>query len=86
MKLIYLGVLSDKNCPINIFRVLSDKKHNQLKYLKWLNSQTSKETVKLKKLQTAETVKWHKMQKVTELVQSAHMGKIHQEAKLVQIV
>ena len=86
MKVIYLGVLSDNNCLINIFRVLSDKKHNQLKYLKWLNSQTSKETVKLKKLQTAETVKWHKMQKVTELVQSAHMGKIHQEAKLVQIV
>ena len=54
-----------------------DKKHNQLKYLKWLNSQSSKETVKLKKSQTAETVKRHKMQKETELVQSAHMDKIH---------
>ena len=42
--------------------------------------------MKLKKLQTAETVKWHKMQKVTELVQSAHMDKIHQQAKLVQMV
>ena len=39
-----------------------------------------------KKLQTAETVKWHKMQKVTELVQSAHIDKIHQQAKLVQMV
>ena len=54
-----------------------DKKHNQLKYLKWLNIQSSKETVKLKKLRTAETVKRHKMQKVAELVQSAHMNKIH---------
>ena len=26
------------------------------------------------------------MQKVTELVQSAHMDKIHQQAKLVQMV
>ena len=60
-----------------------DKKHKQLKYLWWLNSQSSKETVKLKKLQTAETVKRHKMQKVTELVQSAHMDKIHQEARLL---
>ena len=31
-------------------------------------------------------MKRHKMQKVTELVQSAHMDKIHQEAKLVQMV
>ena len=63
-----------------------DKKHNQLKYLKWLKSQSSKETVKLKKSQTAETVKRHKMQKETELVQSAHMNKIHYEARLVQMV
>ena len=63
-----------------------DKKHNQLKYLKWLNSQSSKETVKLKKWQTAEIVKRQKMQKVAELVQSAHMYKIHQEDELVQMV
>ena len=45
-----------------------DKKHNELKQLKWLNGQTSKEIVKLKKLQIAETAKRHKIQRVGELV------------------
>ena len=51
-----------------------------------LNSQTSKEIVKLKKLQMVETVKRHKMQRVAELVQSAHMDEIHQQAKFGQEV
>ena len=38
-----------------------DKKHNELKQLKWLNSQTSKRTVK-KKLQMVETAIQHKIQ------------------------
>ena len=33
-----------------------------------------------------ETVKRHKMQKVAELTQLAHMNKIHQQAKLGQTV
>ena len=33
-----------------------------------------------------ETVKRHKMQKVAELTQLAHMNKIHQQAKLGQMV
>ena len=51
-----------------------------------LNSHTSKEIVELKKLQMAETVKWHKIQRVTELVQSALLDKIHQKPKLGQNV
>ena len=51
-----------------------------------LNSQTSKEIVKLKKLQMVETVKRHKMQRVAGLVQSAHMDEIHQQAKFGQEV
>ena len=46
----------------------------------------SKETVKLKKLHTAETVKRHKMQKVVELAQLTPVDKIHQKAKLGQMV
>ena len=48
--------------------------------------QTRKETVKLKTLQTAETVKRHGMQKVARLVSLAHMNKIHQRAKLGRMV
>ena len=51
-----------------------------------LNSHTSKEIVELKKLQMAETVKWHKIQRVAELVQSALLDKIHQKPKLGQNV
>ena len=48
--------------------------------------QTRKETVKLKTLLTAETVKRHGMQKVARLVSLAHMNKIHQRAKLGRMV
>ena len=34
----------------------------------------------------AETVKWHKIQRVAELVQSALLNKIHQKPKLGQNV
>ena len=34
----------------------------------------------------AETVKWHKIQRVAELVQSALIDKIHQKPKLGQNV
>ena len=40
----------------------------------------------MKKLQMAETVKWHKIQRVAELVQSALLNKIHQKPKLGQNV
>ena len=38
------------------------------------------------KLQTAEAVKLHKMQKLAELAQMAHIDKIHQKAKLGRMV
>ena len=62
----------------------SDKMHEKLKQLKWLNSQTSKEVVKLKKFQTVETVKRHKSQREAELART--MDKINQKAKLGQKV
>ena len=37
-------------------------------------------------MQKAETVKLHKMQMIAELAQLAHMDKIHQRAKLSQMV
>ena len=49
-----------------------------------INIQTSKETVKLKKLHTVKTVKRHKMQKVAELAQLTLMDKIHQKANWVK--
>ena len=60
----------------------SSDKRLKLKQLKWLNSQTSMEIVKPKKLQMTETVKRHKIQRVAELVQSALIDKIHQKPKL----
>ena len=53
----------------------SDNKHNELKQLNGLNRHTSKEIVELEKLQTAETVKRYKIQRVAELVQSALIDK-----------
>ena len=55
------------------------------KMIKRLNSQTTKGSVIQEKCQTAETVQRHKMDEVSELVQSPHIDKIHQEAKFAQI-
>ena len=54
---------------------LSDNKHNELKQHSGLNRHTSKEIVELEKLQTAETVKRYKIQRVAEFVQSALIDK-----------
>ena len=54
---------------------LSDNKHNELKQHSGLNRHTSKDIVELEKLQTAETVKRYKIQRVAEFVQSALIDK-----------
>ena len=75
-------MIERKSGPLNAI----DRKHFRLSSLSGEILKLARKQLNRKKLQTAEAVKLHKMQKVAELAQLAYMDKIRQKAKLGKMV